>query len=1067
MPRRINENSTHVGQVERFRFLSTPRAAQLKTALKTEIRRLQELQITHDRSVSPISSQLTGVSKLSQSNIRITPDAASKKISQFWRNYKIKKKMIADPYGFYLSLVDPNDELRMISAIMYGKYVAAIRSSEFINNPFLSKHAFYHRDDNLTGVLIEDLYSKYKITPKERREYQYIPVVLLESLKISDNDSIKLLKKKGESIGFLKIHKNYPENKYKSLLNEIRALGLIASGWDIAQSYRGTESSVAMTPQAEFRSDLSSTKVELLNSPQMKILRKVAISVKYPTRFLARSLAKMLDTIPETMNQEAIGRIMLILDMANTFYTMNYSRFSFCVYSIIHEISLELIRIQKSNQTDYAEKNYQAFLQESESTLLNSLGIDKSNLKNSTFFASPAYSGTNAYGIVQQLLKKMIVSNHPPKVHFFEPCYYEFNYVKTARTKNPDDADIFCISAGPIVNKSGLLPGIDINKLVKEKVIDCNRIKPLTIVVDATTALYRHLRLSPEVSELVKSGKLSIIIFESHQKFGLLHSDQSQYGRVMGICANLNFHPESVRTQQELGKLDFLNHIDLQVGAYINTKCRETLEQIKEQHFTNGASLRNVLCETKLIQESNRQNHHLSLEDTHQDYFVTAPTDSDVGHVLKKIDNRDSFGHYNVSRSVVGNLIRISSGASDYVDQLLEAGKLYFYSFHPYDLLHDFLKSADNIVANEIDKIILLSALNCIVHQLKKGKLSFSQIENLTKFIEKMSETLKICHSLNGREAFQIIQKLYFQLLKEKHALTKASHTAAKAMVWKTSNFKEMRETFMTKISQGQYPTFKEQKTDLNMAFVKDYLEESGNPVYFEINKDAMTPKTFKVYIFQLVSDKSYPTFECLSTLKFEGHEFEKSKREYFKTAVYSLLKDVLNSPHYDVIKSSTASKNITEYVTQNISAVEKVYLDVGTDLQFCNNEHDALTLLKAKYNGFRLSSIPDYTQNKELLLLKSRLEYQEKLYEIRIRNKFEYTGLNVSWFRRARSSATEKYQATLKMIQAIDSLISGENENINFEFGIATEEGKLHQLYVELKEHVERLHNQTPKLMS
>ncbi len=63
------------------------------------------------------------------------------------------------------------------------------------------------------------------------------------------------------------------------------------------------------------------------------------------------------------------------------------------------------------------------------------------------------------------------------------------------------------------------------------------REKPITIIIDATTTLYKNLKLNDRSLALIKSGKLSILIHESHQKFGLIHTDQVQYGRIFGICS--------------------------------------------------------------------------------------------------------------------------------------------------------------------------------------------------------------------------------------------------------------------------------------------------------------------------------------------------------------------------------------------------------------------------------------------------------------------------------------------------------------------------------------------------
>lgn len=48
-------------------------------------------------------------------------------IQKFWRKRKVKQAFVKNPYFTYLSFIDPNDEQKLLSNIMFGRHIAEFR----------------------------------------------------------------------------------------------------------------------------------------------------------------------------------------------------------------------------------------------------------------------------------------------------------------------------------------------------------------------------------------------------------------------------------------------------------------------------------------------------------------------------------------------------------------------------------------------------------------------------------------------------------------------------------------------------------------------------------------------------------------------------------------------------------------------------------------------------------------------------------------------------------------------------------------------------------------------------
>lgn len=624
------------------------------------------------------------------SSSTLSQEQAARIIQRAWRGKKIKETVVKSPYFSYLSMIDPDDEQMQLSALMFGRHVAEIRlgARERIDNPLINTKEFYHRSVHLSSVVTDTLFKEFNIPNFDTDAYTYMPITLLKNNPIEDvlalfRDAIpdlQLIKKEPYTIAVLVIPNSNPQ--HDQLKEKVKNMGLVASSWEIAENIK---SSKIELPQNESSSkitmdpNLPKTKEELLNSEIIIKLNRIATSGgRYPTKILAKCLQRLLNDLPPDISSQAIQRIAVMLDLTNTFYSFNYPRYALCVYSILHEISLALL---KNTDDAYLEKEYEKFQEESATSLSRILDLDSASVNNSTFIATASTSGVSACTVAIRIASKMKTADGGPlKVKIFKPCYYELPNISSLDNANTaDEADVLMISTGPIVNPEGLTPGIDINRFVQRHVINAHRTKPLTIVIDATTTLYKNVKLEPQVQKLVADGKLSIIIHESHQKFGLIHSDQAQYGRVFGWCSNDHFKKEDLQEIQDNSKDDFYKHVDIRIGAFVSTRCKEILEDIKQRHFSNGALLRNILIHTSLISR-HIEKHDDMLRNLDELYFLNdneiAPgtyTSRLERAAFGVIDYRASFGHYAPATTGVLHQRRLSPDATDDIDALVQA----------------------------------------------------------------------------------------------------------------------------------------------------------------------------------------------------------------------------------------------------------------------------------------------------------------------------------------------------------------------------------------------------------
>lgn len=688
---------------------------------------------------------------------------AIKKIQHLWRASKIKEAFSHDAYSAYLSMVAHDDKQRLLSSIMFGRHQAELGGCDpdRLLNPYIHEKADYHRTDDLSGDLLAQIRNEFDITDEMVNGKLMLPVVELKLLPFErlmasyPSQIYSIVRKAGRSIVIVLV----PKDDSKKMHPLITA-GLIASPWEIAQNITILPTVISDKNIKLCLNELPATKNALMKSDLFYKLKQTEQNKIRPTNLLAASLIQLI-THTDKLTTDAIKRIALMIDMANTFYERKYSNYAFCVYAVIHELSLSIAMQTNVLELDAAFEN---FLSESKESLTRSLGLNESELSNLTFIAAPALSGTNAFMIAKRIALTMRTkTGMSPSIKAYKPCYFEFDISEFQIQTQSSLSDIFLLSTGPIVTEEGVVPGLNLNYLVREKIIKRKRINPTILMIDTTATLYKNLHLDTDVKQLVLNGKLSIIVFESHQKFGAVHSDQAQYGRVFCLCSTFIHHEEMLQEIQNAAQLDFKMHLDMRVGAYISHSCKDILEKIKHNHFKNGAVFSRIFKQMNLPLK-NIVTHKYMLNDLNELYF-TVP-DYSWRQFEGVIPFRSSFGHYTSTISLVNETIRICPNASDESDALIQSTSIYFALIYSDKELEKIIMNNSRHIQSlsYAEQILVLSLMSNIINPVLNNQPS-TFFEQLT-FYCSINNNLRSCISLKGRESHVRLSQ-YFYILKQ------------------------------------------------------------------------------------------------------------------------------------------------------------------------------------------------------------------------------------------------------------------------------------------------------------
>ncbi|MBL7479178.1 hypothetical protein [Legionella bononiensis] len=255
--------------------------------------------------------------------------AAAKVILRAWRGNKITQSITSSPYFSYLSMLDPQDEKRlMLSALMYGRHVAEIdsQSEYYMNNPFIPAGAKYHRNDNKVGRIMELLCQKVGIENIDPYKL-YIPISLLENCTKDQlmDSAIQFIQQElngfqlehldhefivhpNQQIGVLVLNpfQHVESEKIKTFME---SSGFIASPWQLAETVGDMAERPAISNATiPTMPDLPGSKELFLNSKIFNQLLRVSSNEKYPTHLLAKSLVELLKNLPTDADEKTIKK---------------------------------------------------------------------------------------------------------------------------------------------------------------------------------------------------------------------------------------------------------------------------------------------------------------------------------------------------------------------------------------------------------------------------------------------------------------------------------------------------------------------------------------------------------------------------------------------------------------------------------------------------------------------------------------------------------------------------------------------------------------------------------------
>ena len=403
------------------------------------------------------------------------------------------------------------------------------------------------------------------------------------------------------------------------------------------------------------------------------------------------------------LHEEQVNRINCHLDLAVNQYPYNYPKFANMLSLVLHEV----IDIYQNHKAEgKVDKLYEDWNKAAKDKCTKDLlGIfDRSEY---TTEATLANSGMHAFAIAMKLAEDISKAHGlSPKLYAPEnsgdKMYYETRNVLDLHEKSRDSANssIFSYCEGTLcvvgeAKRLVQLKGENINEYIKANIASNLTLDtPKVLVVDATSSESRSLELDDESKELLTQGKLNIVIWRSHQKFGQAHADKMQCGEVTFLGKRNERVNEVLSIFQNNSQLDFKKSIDQQAIALMQrTKNqRKLLDDIINKHFDNGELLKGMLRD---VYNAGSRDTILPISQHDRDYCILLDCDvepeppqfrydylSFMSDLIHSTEFRDSFGHFQTTRSKISNSCRVSLNASDKTDVKLEFRPLLMWNFY-------------------------------------------------------------------------------------------------------------------------------------------------------------------------------------------------------------------------------------------------------------------------------------------------------------------------------------------------------------------------------------------------
>ncbi|HMT02759.1 MAG TPA: hypothetical protein PKD00_05535, partial [Burkholderiales bacterium] len=505
--------------------------------------------------------------------------------------------------------------------------------------------------------------------------------------------------------------------------SKITTLGVTLSNWQGAiERTKNDRMQNTQTKDAEdILKQYAKTSQQILSSEELKKLKAISF-YKFNFSLHAQEVHEMIIKVcnhiennglnniqNENSNRirDNIARLHMFLTMLVTLHNNNHIKFTAMLEPVIHELSILVYEITNINSTPFI--THQEFNQAIKKEFLEENGTAKINKKYENISASgyTANSGMHAYTVGLYISKIILNNNDENKTLYSFKEYGKDHYYETENIANSlgipknDNSPNIHIVNGSVMN--GFTPytrGVDINKfignLLEEGMFRNN--KHNIIVLDNTNANYDNLKLDDETQILIDKGLLTIVVWESWQKMGILGTDQAQYGRVVVLSSKSILEKKLDSINQEAEK-DIIK-LDMQIGALFQI-CRKQHNKYRELNFKNGETLRSK------IGVNSSEMHQIGP-------FLVNNDIKKVLKVYKPAFIRNSFGFNFIS--IVGS--RISAGTEANID---------------IKIFSSVLKKLIKNTADNQEKIICLNnliyELNNYFSTLKINSLSDSKLE--------------------------------------------------------------------------------------------------------------------------------------------------------------------------------------------------------------------------------------------------------------------------------------------------------------------------------------------------
>lgn len=603
---------------------------------------------------------------------------AAKMLQRYFRLSRFNEAVRKNAYQTYLNLYASTESSEyLLSLMMFGRRHSDINSSSSRSehNPY-SLNDRYHRAMPSPDAVTEALFTKITGESLKTKQYRILPIkgsaispisAIWNNLSETKRKPCQLFSAENCPVQFL-VEPFTVETK-DSVVYDFAQTGLTASLWDIAISLEKMNSTFEHRHQP----------FQIPRYPDFNALyasrsyRKMQINAKNKhsaTQVLAQAALDLLKD-PPSLSSDAIGRIGLFVDLANHIYIGNYSGYAFLIYVITHEISLALRQISLSQIQNLHERFDKVCKDFFKYVFRLSLPLE-----NQHFLSLTSKSGTNASYIAVELAKIPFKETEQSIRMRRNRVYYELEMLFHQAPEN-SPLDIRFIDMSYHINDDAHSPPDEINSYIR-RTFKRNTGNHFVLIIETTSSNYKQTALAPDLAQKLEAGEFSLILASSAQKFDTNCSDQFQGGRVIAYLSKTHFPDALIEEYKRNHHSDLAQHLDLLISSYVYTKTENSQLKIRENTFNNASVFRKALEHSKLESISPPLEPHY--------LFYLVPSEKQMAEcVINVIERRSGFGFSNLCYSEVSlrngqKFHRICPNGSDFIDTLIEAYKLRFYS---------------------------------------------------------------------------------------------------------------------------------------------------------------------------------------------------------------------------------------------------------------------------------------------------------------------------------------------------------------------------------------------------